>query len=123
MSEFKYSQDYTLLVRLVKESYATEVIRAAQEKGAHGATIVLGKGTLTKAQASFFGAPLEIGRQIIFLAVRKDRKKEITQHIYNCSGLKTKAHGLVFEIPLFGAAGIAPVNLFDKNASQTGGRL
>lgn len=120
MNEDVYSYDYTLLVSIVKESFASAVIRAAQEEGAHGATIILGKGMLTKAQAQFFGRPLETGRQVIFLAVRNDRKKQIMQHIYDMSGLKTEAHGLVFEIPLIAAAGIAPVNVLDADAAVRG---
>lgn len=122
MSDQTYSQDYSLLVSIVKESYATDVIKAAQQEGAHGATIVLGKGLLTQAQANFFGRPLETGRHVIFLAVRSDRKKQIMQHVYNNTGLKTDAHGLIFELPLIGAAGIAPINVLDSKFGDMEGR-
>lgn len=121
MSETIYNQDYTLLVSIVKESHASKVIKAAQDEGAHGATILLGKGALSQAQASLFGQPFETGRQIIFLAVSNDRKKKIMQRIYDQSGLKTEAHGLVFELPLIAAAGIAPINAMDSDSSALGG--
>ncbi len=121
MSELLSNQDYTLLISIVKESHASKVIKAAQLEGAHGATILLGKGVLSQAQASLFGKPFETGRQIIFLAVRNDRKKKIMQRIYDQSGLKTEAHGLVFELPLIAAAGIAPINLSDSGTDTLGG--
>lgn len=118
MAESARNCDYTLLLIVVKEGHADRAIEVAQAHGAHGATTLLGKGCLSKTKAKFFGMELELGRQVIFMAVKAESKSEIMQAVYDACGLKTEAHGLVFELPLSAAAGIAPVNLLDRAPGQ-----
>ena len=102
---------YTLLLCSVREEYSEQAVDLARKVGAGGATMLLGKGVLLYHRAKMLGLPLDLGREIILLAVPSAKVRAVMEAIYQELNIKTEARGLVAELPLVAAAGITAVAL------------
>ncbi len=112
--EENYMQsEHELIVAIYEKGYTDLVMDAAREAGAGGGTTIRAKGTAASA-AKFFGLSIAEEKEIVFIVSNSDRRKEIMKAIMQKAGIDTKAHAVVFSLPVSGTAGFRFADAVDK---------
>ena len=93
-----------LIVAVYEKGYTDMVMDAAREAGAGGGTTIRAKGTGAGAQ-KFFGLSLAEEKEMLFIVTQTDKKKDIMRAIMQNAGIDSKAHSLVFSLPVTESAG------------------
>ena len=91
------------------------VMNAAREAGAGGGTTINAKGTAAGAQ-KFFGVSLVVEKEMVFIVSSVDKKKDIMKAIMQNAGMDTKAHAIVFSLPVSATAGFRFADTVEKDA-------
>jgi nitrogen regulatory protein PII len=102
-----------LIVAIYEKGYTDMVMDAAREAGAAGGTTIRAKGTGAGAQ-KFFGLSLAEEKEIVLIVSGASNKKEIMKAIMQNAGMDTKAHALVFSLPVTETAGFRFSDTVDK---------
>ena len=113
--EKKMQSDYELIVAIYEKGYTDLVMDAAREAGAGGGTTIRAKGTGAGAE-KFFGLSLAVEKEIVFIVSHVNKKKEIMKAIMQKAGVETKAHALVFSLPVSETAGFRFADMVDKDS-------
>lgn len=93
-----------LIVAVYEKGYTDMVMDAAREAGAGGGTTIRAKGTGAGAQ-KFFGLSLAEEKEMLFIVTSTEKKKDIMKAIMQNAGIDSKAHSLVFSLPVTETAG------------------
>jgi nitrogen regulatory protein PII len=110
MPEDKQTEDnimqssHELIVAIYEKGYTDFVMDAAREAGAGGGTTIRAKGTSAGAQ-KFFGLSLADEKEMLFIVTSTAKKKDIMKAIMQNAGMESKAHSLVFSLPVTDSAG------------------
>ena len=119
VSEEYYTEDEKmeitreLIVAIYQKGYTDMVMDAAREAGARGGTAINAKGTVGGA-AKFFGMTLAEEKEMVFIVSTSDQKKEIMKAIMQNAGVDTKAHAIVFSLPVTDTAGMRQMEELDE---------
>ena len=105
--------DYDLIVAICEKGYTEAVMDAARAAGAGGGTTIRAKGTGAGAQ-KFFGLTLAEEKEIIFIVSTNSKKKDIMKAIIHDAGPDSKAHALVFSLPVSETAGFRFADTIEK---------
>ena len=89
---------------IYERGYTDLVMNAAREAGARGGTTINAKGTAAGAE-KFFGLSLAVEKEIVFIVSDVEQKKDIMKAIMQKAGVDSKAHALVFSLPVSETAG------------------
>ncbi len=111
--EKRMQSDYELIVAIYEKGYTELIMEAAREAGARGGTTIRGRGTGATAE-KFFGLSLAEEKEIVFIVSDQTKKKEIMKAIMQKAGVDTKAHALVFSLPVSETAGFRFADEVDK---------
>ena len=90
------------------------VMDAARSAGAGGGTTVRARGTGAKAAEKFFGISLAEEKEMVFIVSDVNKKKDIMRAIMQDAGINTKAHALVFSLPVSETAGFRFADTVEK---------
>ncbi|MBQ8332040.1 MAG: P-II family nitrogen regulator [Clostridia bacterium] len=112
--EKKMQSDYELIIAIYQKGYTDLVMDAAREAGARGGTTIRAKGTAAGAE-KFFGLSLAEEKEIVFIVAHMAQKKDIMKAIMQKAGVDTKAHALVFSLPVSETAGFRFADTVDKD--------
>ena len=102
-----------LIVAIYQKGYTNLVMDAAREAGARGGTTINAKGTVASTE-KFFGMTLAEEKEMVFIVSSTDQKKEIMKAIMKNAGVDTKAHAIVFSLPVTDTAGLRLADAVDK---------
>lgn len=95
-----------LIIAICNKGCTEDVMDAARAAGAGGGTVLHAKGTAgTEYAEKFFGLSLVDEKEIIYIVATKDTRNAIMQAITDGAGPGTKAHALVFSLPVTDTAG------------------
>ncbi len=100
------NNDYEVILAIVNEGYAEDVMDVAREHGARGGTILNARGVAREEAAVFFGISLNIEKEIVMMVVPKAIKDDILNAIYKEMGMAKKAQGIAFSLPVTDTAGL-----------------
>ena len=106
---------HELIVAIYEKGYTDLVMNAAREAGARGGTTIHAKGTGAGAE-KFFGLTLAQEKEIVFIVSSVDKKKDIMRAIMQQAGVESKAHALVFSLPVSETAGFRFADMVQKEA-------
>ena len=95
---------HELIIAIYEKGYTDLVMDAAREAGAYGGTTIRAKGTGAGAE-KFFGLSLAEEKEIVLIVSGKEQKKDIMKAIMQKAGIDSKAHALVFSLPVSETAG------------------
>lgn len=112
--EKKMQSDYELIVAIYEKGYTEAVMDAARAAGAGGGTTVRAKGTGAGAQ-KFFGLTLAEEKEMVFIVSSSAKKKDIMKAIIHDAGPDSKAHALVFSLPVSETAGFRFADTLEKD--------
>ena len=107
--------NHELIVAIYEKGYTDLVMDAAREAGAGGGTTIRAKGTGAGA-AKFFGISLAEEKEIVFIVSDLNKKKDIMKAIMQKAGMDSKAHALVFSLPVSETAGFRFADAVDKDS-------
>ncbi len=102
-----------LIVAIYEKGYTDLVMDAAREAGAAGGTTIRAKGTGAGAE-KFFGLSLAEEKEIVLIVASNSNKKEIMKAIMQKAGMDSKAHALVFSLPVTETAGFRFADTVEK---------
>ena len=103
-----------LIIAICNKGCTEDVMDAARAAGAGGGTVLHAKGTAgTEYAEKFFGLSLVDEKEIIYIVAIKETRNAIMQAITDGAGPGTKAHALVFSLPVTDTAGF---RFYDEKA-------
>ncbi|MDD2282746.1 MAG: P-II family nitrogen regulator [Eubacteriales bacterium] len=101
------NKNHKLIVAIVKKGYATKIVAAAKKAGAHGGTIIFGRGSAEKnLYESIFGIAYQPEKEIIFIAVGADKLDNVLQAITKEGNLDKPGRGIGFVLDLAKIIGV-----------------
>jgi nitrogen regulatory protein PII len=74
--------------------------------GAHGGTVLFGRGIGRNEQQRVFGIQIEPEKEIVLTIIPTNLKEVMLQEIVRAAGLTAPGHGLAFVVPVEQVAGI-----------------
>ena len=104
---------HELIVAIYEKGYTDLVMDAAREAGAGGGTTINAKGTGAGAE-KFFGLSLAVEKEIVLIVSDVNKKKDIMKAIMQKAGIDSKAHALVFSLPVSTTAGFRFSDTIEK---------
>ena len=110
-----YESAHELIVAIYEKGYTDLVMNAAREAGARGGTTIHAKGTGAGAE-KFFGLTLAQETEIVFIVSDVEKKKDIMRAIMQQAGVESKAHALVFSLPVSDTAGFRFSDMLQKES-------
>lgn len=100
-------QNPCLIVSIVRKGWGDTVLNATMAAGAHGGTVLSGRGIGRNEQQKVFGIQIEPEKEVVFTVIPSDQKDVILQEIVRAAELNAPGHGLAFVVPVETVAGIA----------------
>ncbi|HEX6979111.1 MAG TPA: P-II family nitrogen regulator [Alphaproteobacteria bacterium] len=95
-----------LIVSIVRKGWGDTVLAATMKAGAHGGTVLLGRGIGRNEQMKVFGIQIEPEKEIVLTVIPSDLKDTILQEIVQAAELNAPGHGLAFVVPVETVAGV-----------------
>jgi nitrogen regulatory protein P-II 1 len=107
-----------LITCIVQRGMADEIITAAREAGAQGATVHYAKGMGIRERLGFLGVTVEVEKEVINIVVSTEQADKVFETIYFAGRLDTPGMGLVYITPLDKAATYVPPDIIQKLADK-----
>ncbi|MEZ5801878.1 MAG: P-II family nitrogen regulator [Rhizobiaceae bacterium] len=98
--------DPCLIVSIVRKGWGDTVLQASMKAGAHGGTILLGRGVGRNEQMRVFGIQIEPEKEIVLTVVPAGMKNTMLREIERAAELNAPGHGLAFVLPLEKVIGV-----------------
>ena len=97
---------YDLIVTIVPKGSAEKALRASQEAGAEGGTILYGRGAGIHETRKILGVPIEPEKEILLTVVPRAVSDHVLETIVNAAHLNEPGAGIAFTVGLDRVAGI-----------------
>ena len=110
--------DVTLITCIVQRGIAEDIVHAAQEAGATGATIYYARGEGVRERLGILALAVEAEKEIIIVAVADDQADHIFERMFIAGELDTPGMGFIYMTKLDKAATHIPEDVLEK--IQTG---
>ncbi len=110
--------DVALITCIVQRGEADNVIRAAQEAGAQGATTFFARGSGVRERLGVLGITVEVEKEIINVVVAKDQVDRVFERMFLAGKLDTPGMGFIYITPLEKAATYVPEEVLQKLAAE-----
>ena len=103
---WKNKNDYQLIITIVEQGKAEEVIECAKKGGAEGGTILTGRGAGIHDTSKILGILIEPEKEVIFTLVEKEKTDAVLEAISTGMELEKPGRGIAFVIDVPKAVGI-----------------
>lgn len=100
-----------LIVSIVRKGWGDTVLDATISAGAHGGTVLFGRGIGRNEQQKVFGIQIEPEKEVVLTIVSADLKDKMLEEIMRAAELGLPGHGLAFVLPVEAVVGV--VHLFE----------
>ena len=101
------TSNYEVILAIVNDGFADDVMAVAKEQGARGGTIINARGVAKEDAAAFFGINVHSEKEIVMIVVPKKIKDDVLNAIYKEMGMAKAAQGIAFSLPVSDVAGLA----------------
>lgn len=108
--------DVSLITAVVQRGKADEVVAAAQEAGAQGATIHYSHGRGVRERLGILGLAVEAKKETIHVIVSSDQANRVFDSIYKAGDFGTPGMGIMWVTPVEKAATYIPEDILEKFA-------
>jgi nitrogen regulatory protein PII len=99
---------FKLIIALIEDPHSDEVMKAARDAGATGATLVSqARGEGVEDSKTFFGLTLEKQCDMLLFLVEEHLARTILETIADVGKLEGKGHGIAFQIDVEDAVGVS----------------
>ena len=107
---------HELLIVITNQGHTDQVMDAARSAGATGGTSIHAKGTGVEAAKKFLGVSIAEERELVFILVRAEKRRDIMKAVMTQAGMHTEAQSVVFSLPVCDIAGLR--RLEDEESGQ-----
>ncbi len=108
--------DVALITCVIQRGAADDIIRAAQEVGAQGATVYFAKGGGVRERLGVLGLAIEVEKEVINIIVATNQIDRIFEKMYIAGKLDTPGMGIMYVTHLEKAATYIPEEIAEKLA-------
>lgn len=108
--------DVALITCVVQRGFADDIIRAAQEVGAQGATVYYARGGGVRERLGMLGLAIEVEKEVINIVVATDQIDRVFEKMYIAGKLDTPGMGIMYVTPLEKVATYVPHEIVEKIA-------
>lgn len=114
--------DVALITASVQRGMADDVVKAAQEAGAQGASIHYAYGRGVRERLGIWGLAVEAEKEVINIVVSTDQVDRVFERMYLAGRMDTPGMGFMWVTPLEKAATFVPPEIIERLTGQkTGG--
>lgn len=99
--------DISLIVTIVRKGWGDTVLEASIKAGAHGGTILYGRGSGIHERQKILGISIEPEKEIVLTLTYSDRNERILKEIVSVTDLDEPGMGIAFVVPVEKVAGVA----------------
>ena len=117
--EFTVLTDVSMITCIVQRGKADEVVQAAQDAGAQGATIYYGYGSGVRERLGLLGLAVDVEKEIITTLVADDQVDRIFERMYFAAELDVPGGGIIYVTKLEKAATYIPKNVIVKIIAES----
>ena len=97
---------YKLLISTVKPGVTDDIVTAAKEAGARGATIIPGRGTGTHEAKTFFGLTLEEQTDVVLFLLEEQLVGPVMEAISKAGEFDKPGTGIAFALGVDAVTGL-----------------
>lgn len=90
----------SLIVSIVRKGWGETILEASVKAGAHGGTILFGRGSGIHEQQKILGIPIEPEKEIVLTLTYGDQSDAILREIVRAAELDKPGNGLAFVVPV-----------------------
>jgi len=112
--EFTVLTDVSLITCIVQRGLADEIVKAARQAGAQGATVHYARGTGVRERLGILGVAVEVEKEVISVVVSTDQADRIFETMYLAGRMDTPGMGFMYITPLEKAATYIPHHIVEK---------
>mgnify|MGYP006312310671 CR=1 FL=1 len=113
--------DVALITASVQRGMADEVVKAAQEAGAQGASIHYAHGRGVRERLGLLGLAVEAEKEVINIVVSSDQIDRVFEKMYLAGKLDTPGRGIMWVTPLEKAATFVPHEIVERLTERKSG--
>ena len=106
----------SLITCIVQRGLADDIIYAAQEAGAQGATTYYARGEGVRERLGILGLAVEVEKEVINIIVADDQVDRVFERMYIVGQLDTPGKGFIYVTPLEKAGTYIPPDIVEKLA-------
>ena len=99
------SNEYKLVLSIVKRGFETDVLEAAKSVGTSGGILLQAKG-VSKIKKNFLGFSVNPENTLVMILVKEELVVPTMKAIYSVTDFKSEARGMVFALPVSLVAGM-----------------
>lgn len=108
--------DVALITCIVQRGMADEIVQAAQDAGAQGATIYYARGGGVRERLGILGLAVEVEKEVINIIVAAEQADRIFKRMYAAGKLDTPGMGFIYVTRLEKAGTFIPPEIAEKLA-------
>jgi len=106
--------DVSLITCIVQRGLADDIVKAAQEAGAQGATIYFAQGSGVRERLGVLGVTVEVEKEVINIVVSANQANRVFEKMYLAGKLDTPGKGFMYITPLEKAATYIPPEILTR---------
>lgn len=100
----------SLIVTIVRKGLGNTVLESSVNAGAHGGTIMFGRGSGIHEKQKILGIPIEPEKEIVLTLASSDRSDRILDAITREINLNKPGEGIAFVVPVEKVVGAAQLS-------------
>ncbi|HEY8507049.1 MAG TPA: P-II family nitrogen regulator [Steroidobacteraceae bacterium] len=104
-----------LIVSIVRKGWGDTVLEATMKAGAHGGTVLFGRGIGRNEQQKVFGIKIEPEKEVVLTLLPEELVERVLAEVVRAAELTRPGHGIAFVLPVEQVAGVA--HLVQESAS------
>ena len=104
----------SLITCIVQRGVADDVVKAAQDAGAQGATVHYAQGVGVRERLGILGLAVEVEKEVITIIVANDQADRVFEAMYLAGKLDTPGMGIMTLAPLEKVATFVPLEIVDE---------
>ena len=110
--------DVDLITCVVQRGVAEDIIAAAREAGAQGATVNFANGMGVRERLGLLGVAVNVEKEVISIVVSKEQAERVFESMYLAGRLDTPGMGIMYMTPLEKAATFVPHDVIEQLQAQ-----
>ncbi|MEC7648476.1 MAG: P-II family nitrogen regulator [Pseudomonadota bacterium] len=113
-----YLTDVKLITCVLQNGLAEEILEAAKNSGAQGATVSYARGTGIRDRMGLIGVTIDEQKEVVRIIVSEEQAARVFEAIYLAGKLDTPGKGIMYMSDLDHVATYIPENVLES-AQQT----
>ncbi len=110
---------FNLIMTICPTDKHKDIVDAAKEAGATGATLLSARGTGIHEASTFFGLTLDKPQEAVIMLVEHHQCPKIMQAIYDAGNMVKPGNGISFSLPVESVMGLeSQLSVLKKEAEE-----